>query len=221
MTHSIVIAIPSYTGTAHMGTVRSLMGDVIKLMGRGDRVAIYDEAGGAEIDTARAQIVADFLASDASHLVMVDSDVCWQAGGLIRLIDAGHDVVAGVYPYRRDPISFPLHLLDDSTQVTVEAGGVIEVKAVPGGFLCITRAALEQMIARYPDLQFTSSKTENPCWALFDHVWEGRTRLSEDLSFCHRWRAIGGKIYVDPSIQMGHVGPKLFAGRLGEPGEEN
>ena len=30
--------------------------------------------------------------------------------------------------------------------------------------------------------------------------------LGEDLSFCHRARSIGYKIYVDPEIKLGHCG---------------
>ena len=217
---NILIAIPSYSGSIHIGTMRSLMGDVLMLMGRNDRVAIYDEAGGAEIDTARAIIVAEFMASDADVLVMVDSDVVWQRGGLVRLIDSGRDFVAGCYPHRKDPITWPLHLIDGQKTLTVEDGGVCEVKAVPGGFMCVRRTVVEQLIAEHPELEFESSKTEHPCYALFDHVWDGKTRLSEDLSFCARWRAIGGRIYIDPAILMGHVGPKLFTGTLGEHKEE-
>lgn len=212
---NVVLAIPSYGGTVHVGTMRSLMADVLMLRDRGDRVAIYDEAGGAEIDTARAQIVAEFMASDGDVLVMIDSDVCWSRGGLLELIDSGKPVIAGVYPHRKDPITWPLHLIDGHKSLTVEESGVCEVKAVPGGFLCIRREALQRMIDAHPELEFKSSKTEARCWALFDHVWEGKTRLSEDLSFCARWRALGGKVYIDPNIIMGHIGNKLFTGQLG------
>ena len=30
--------------------------------------------------------------------------------------------------------------------------------------------------------------------------------LSEDWSFCQRWKAIGGKIYADTSIVLRHIG---------------
>lgn len=208
---NVVLAIPSYSGTVHLGTFRSLLGDVLALRDRGDRVAIYDEAGGAEIDTARAQIVAEFMDSDGEILVMIDSDVCWSRGGLLRLIDSKKLVISGCYPHRKDPITWPIQTLNDSIDAV---DGVAEVKAVPGGFLCIRREALQRMIDAHPELEFQSSKTEARCWALFDHVWEGKTRLSEDLSFCARWRALGGQIYIDQTITMGHVGPKLFTGKI-------
>jgi hypothetical protein len=56
---------------------------------------------------------------------------------------------------------------------------------------------------------------------LFDPLWwtddEGQQRtLSEDYAFCQRWRDIGGKVYLDVNIPMGHVGPKMYHGCLGE-----
>lgn len=193
------------------------MADVLQLVRRGDAVSIDDESHGAEIDTARALIVSKFIAGPGTHLVMVDSDLCWQAGAITRLVDHGREFVAGVYPYRRDPISFPLHMLDG--QPSTLENGLLEVKAVPGGFVCVTRSMVERMIAEHPELEFTSSKAKHPCWALFDHVWEGKTRLSEDLSFCHRWRAMGGRIWIDPDMTIGHIGPKLFVGKLGQHGD--
>jgi hypothetical protein len=211
-----LIGIPAYAGTVHLGTMRSLMADVLALARRGDSVSVYDESGSAMIADTRAQIVAEFLAGQATHLVMVDHDVCWQAGGIPRLVDHGVDCVAGVYPHRADPISFPLHLLDDGADGWDAEKQLLEVKAVPAGFLCITRGMCERMIAAYPETAFVSDKhPDRKAHALFDSVRIGMTKLGEDLSFCHRWRAIGGKVWADPSIMMAHVGPKVFAGALG------
>lgn len=210
-----MVAVPAHAGTVHIGFMRSLIADTLRLAQRGDVVSINDQVYDAEIDTARARIVSDFMASKCTHLMMIDSDLCWEAGGITRLVDHTSDevqFVAGAYPYRRDPISFPLHLLETRTLVD----GLLEVKAVPGGFVCVTRAAIEAMIAKYEHLQFYTDKTANPIWALFDHVWEGKRRLSEDLSFCARWRELGGRIWLDPGLVVGHVGNKLFVGKLGD-----
>jgi hypothetical protein len=209
----VVIAVPAYAGTVHLGFMRSILSDVLTIAKRGDALSIIDECHGAEIDTVRAQIVAEFMASKGTHLVMVDSDLCWSAGGITRLVDHGKDFVCGAYPHRKDPITWPMHLLP-GPQVLVD--GLLEVKAAPGGFVCLSRQALERMIAEFANLKFKSSKTDLPIWALFDHVHDDGMRLSEDLSFCHRWRSIGGKIWLDPSITVGHIGPKLFMGKFGE-----
>jgi len=217
MKNHVVIAVPAYSGTVHVGCMRSIISDTMRLMQRGDVVSILDEIGDTEIDTARARIVSQFMAGTGTHLVMSDSDLTWQAGGIFQLVDhnktEGVDFVVGAYPHRKDPITWPLHLLPGPQVLT---DGLLEIKAAPGGFVCVTRAALARMIERYADLEFYSSKTDKPIWALFDHVWDGKTRLSEDLSFCARWREFGGKIWLDPNITIGHVGLKMFTGKLGE-----
>jgi hypothetical protein len=36
--------------------------------------------------------------------------------------------------------------------------------------------------------------------------------LSEDYAFCHRWRAIGGRIWLDTQCRLTHVGSFEFHG---------
>ncbi len=95
----VVIAIPAYTGDVKVGTFRSILGDVMKLYDRGDTVQVVEETGNADISLCRAMIVAKFMGVEgATHLVMVDSDVAWQPGSLLRLLDANEDFTAGIYP---------------------------------------------------------------------------------------------------------------------------
>ena len=79
--------VPAYTGQVHLGTMRSIIADMLKLAERGDRVTIFDESGNALIGDCRGLIVAQFLASDATDLVFIDSDVAWAAGSLVQLVD--------------------------------------------------------------------------------------------------------------------------------------
>ena len=48
-----------------------------------------------------------------------------------------------------------------------------------------------------------------------NHIFEDGYKWGEDYSFCIRWRKIGGQVWVDPEIEMGHVGYKIFQGNLG------
>src|SRR5689334_16213005 len=102
----VMVAIPAYSGTIHLGTMRSLFTDLLALQARGDSWTLHDECGNALIADARALIVAQFLASKADTLVFIDSDVCWEAGALLRLLDHQQDMVAGIYPQRKDPINY-------------------------------------------------------------------------------------------------------------------
>ena len=212
------IAIPAYTGTIHLGTMRSIMKDMLALMQRGDRVSIFDECGNAIIDDARAIMVQKFLDSDGTDLVFVDHDVSWQEGALLRLVDAPVDCVAGIYPQRKDPISYTVQWVPDRAELWADPEtGLLEVAGVPAGFMRMTRAMLERMVDAYPESEFyVESLPEKKAYALFASWRDGKMKYGEDYSFCRRWREIGGTVWVDPEIKMGHVGNKTFQGHLGD-----
>jgi hypothetical protein len=98
---------------------------------------------------------------------------------------------------------------------------------VGGGFQLIRRKALEKMIAAYPETHFSrvhslpksGSRREmvaqsSNLFALFDCIIDHDTGayLSEDYSFCRRWRQIGGEIWVDSASKLTHTGPYEFVG---------
>lgn len=219
----IWLAIPCYGGTVHVGTMRSLVHDMMRLMVRGDAVYLFTEVGHADIYTARAQIVTHFLADkDATDLVMIDSDLSWKAGGLLELLDHPVEFVGGAYPKRELPINFIVRSAGATLQADT-GSGLAEVWGLPGGFIKMSRAMLEQMTERYAgdltclDRAVPGGRTVR----LFDPYWwtdeDGNRRtLSEDYAFCQRWRDMGGKVFLDVTIPMGHIGNYEFAGTLGE-----
>lgn len=212
----VTVAIPAYTGTVHLGTMRSLFTDLLALQARGDRWSLHDECGNAIIGDCRALIVAQFLATDSDCLVFVDSDVIWQAGALLKLVDAPVDMVAGIYPYRRDPLAFPIGWSDEKELWADKETGLLEVKGVPFGFVKLTRVQLEQMVEHYPDTVFHCEDAPGKeAHDLFGSYRTGKYKMGEDYSFCRRWTDIGGKVWIDPEIDMGHVGYKTFRGHIG------
>lgn len=210
-----MVAIPAYSGTIHLGTMRSLMADLLALQARGDEWEVHDECGNALIADARALIVAQFLASGCDTLVFIDSDVCWEAGALLRLVDHPVDMVAGIYPQRRDPIAYCVKW-QDKAELWAE-NGLLQVDGVPAGFMKLSRTQLEAMVAQYPDSEFyVETAPDQKAWALFADYRIGKHKMGEDYAFCRRWTDMGGKVWIDPEISMGHVGFKTFRGHLGQ-----
>lgn len=213
----VMVAIPAYTGTIHLGTMRSLFTDLIALQARGDVWSLHDECGNALIADARALIVAQFLDSKADTLVFIDSDVSWEAGALLKLLDAPVDMVAGIYPQRKDPINYCVKWQKKPTLVADPATGLLEVDGVPAGFMKLTRKQLEAMVEQYPDSEFYVENAPNQrAWALFADYRIGKHKMGEDYAFCRRWTDMGGKIWINPEIKMGHCGYKTFQGHLGD-----
>jgi hypothetical protein len=209
--------------------MRSLIVDMLGLIEKGWLFNLVDESGNALIAHCRAMLVAQFLASDASDLVFIDSDVSWERGALVTLLEKEADVVAGAYPHRVDPENYSVRWLPDAQEEGLwtknpatgerEPGGLIEVEAVPAGFLRITRHALQTMVDAYPELRFASPSSPNGvAWALFDSHKEpdNGAYWGEDFSFCKRWRDVGGKVWLDPYLKLHHVGYKTFTGCIGQ-----
>ena len=213
----VMVAIPAYTGTIHLGTFRSLFTDLMALQARGDHWEVHDECGNALIADARALIVAQFLASDCDTLVFIDSDVSWEAGALLKLIDYPVDMVAGIYPQRKDPINYCVKWKGTGELWADPATGLLEVEGVPAGFMKLSRTQLEAMVEQYPDTEFyVENAPDQKAWALFCDYRIGKHKMGEDYAFCRRWTDMGGKVWIDPEIKMGHIGNKTFVGHLGD-----
>lgn len=197
--------------------MRSLMSDILLLAERGNRVNVFDESGNAMIGDCRGLIVSKFLDSDGTDLVFVDSDVAWEAGALVKLVDYPVDFVAGLYPQRRDPINYCCQWDTSKPEIELSEHGLIEVMGVPAGFMRLSRAMLEKMVEAYPDTQFFCEQApDKTVHDLFGPYRVGKIKFGEDYAFCRRWRDIGGRVWIDPEIQMGHVGYKTFLGSAGE-----
>lgn len=217
----VIIAIPTYDGTVFLHTLKAIIRDTTMMMSLGWSFSILEVIGSADIYDARARIVHDFLKTEGTHLMFVDSDVAWEGGGIPRLVQHQVDMVAAVYPRRTEPFSYNLQYMNDGNKLEFDGKGLAQVAGVSAGFMCIRRSALELMTRKYADdpIAGLAERAGGIYPALFDpyRFKDNPTRkLGEDYSFCQRWLDIGGKLYIDVAIGMVHIGQKAYAARLGD-----
>ncbi|MGE3318858.1 MAG: hypothetical protein AB7I18_06140 [Candidatus Berkiella sp.] len=100
-------------------------------------------------------------------------------------------------------------------------GGLIEVGQIGTAFMLISRFAIMQMIEAYPELRVQNPSKELPeearkhMYCLFElGVDKEGEYYSEDYSFCRRFTQLGGKVYADLSINLGHQGQEDFEGNF-------
>jgi hypothetical protein len=212
---NVTIAIPAYTGKICMGTMRSLINDLMLLVDRGDTFTLVDNIGSAYIADCRGAIATNFYYSDSDCLVFVDDDVAWQSGALLKLIDHPVDLVGGIYPYRVDKLNFPVKYLDKPELWADPETGLLEVACLPTGFMKISRNCINKMVEAYPQRYYHDAAKDELFYDLFGHIVIDDKKYGEDYSFCMRWAKIGGKVWCDPEIAMAHIGLKVFKGHLG------
>ena len=221
-TRSIFLATPCYAGLAHALFMRGVLALGPALSAR--RIGLHVELGGGEalIGRARAAMLAKFLASGASHLLFVDADVGFAPAAVFRLLDSGNDVVGGAYPKKTQPpgaaVAYEFEPLPGAHPT---AASQIQAADAGAGFLMISRKAARRIANAYPRLKARLGDMHELGVAeaamVFDSFPDPETGryLSDHQAFCHRWRALGGEVWVDLGCELSHVGAVMYvAGEL-------
>jgi hypothetical protein len=214
LSQRVLLATQASDGRPQVNFLRALVESLPALKDAGWAYDFAIEAGNCHVDDARNAIVRQFMQTDCTDLLFIDADVGWSVEGLIQLLSHDTDLVAGVYPKKQDdPLDFPVRALPGERWAD---NGLVEVEGAPTGFMRIRRPCLERLIEAHKDRQFIGSDGGEPYTILFERTFEGGHRWSGDYAFCRKWRAIGGKVFIDPEIDFSHAGEKQWTGRLGD-----
>jgi hypothetical protein len=214
----VYIGLLAHDGKNVSQTTLSLLTAQSEVLSLGCNVLHNFVVGCALQDHARNAMCWDFLNTGHDDMIMVDSDVSWQSGCVAKLLSYPVDVVAGVYRKRLEPEEYAVRWrYDQQFLVGDPETGLLEVEAVPAGFMRITRNCLLKMTEHYKDRAYTDDlyggrKTID----LWNYGVTERRLWGEDFAFCKRWRDIGGKVWVDPDMDLGHSGLWTFQGNLGK-----
>jgi len=172
--------------------------------------------GDSLVSRSRNTITANFLATDATHLLWLDSDLIFSPDHVKRLMAHDREVVCGFYPKKcQGPIQWVCNAMDGA-HAPIEPSGLQEIKYGGTGFMLIARAVFERMIETYgAEIGFIADEAkrqEYDFWSVGVHKFSDGTRryLSEDWFFCQRWRDIGGRIWGDTKIVAKHVGQAVY-----------
>ena len=193
----VMLAIPTYDRPDTSLTF-SLARSREALHAAGVGTALLILEGNCHVDDARNSIVADFLDSDCTELLFLDADVTWPISAIVGLCGRDKEIVGGVYPFRKDGVeTMPVRL----SGARIGKDGLCEVDGLPTGFMKIKREVFEAM-----DVPAFNTK-EGPRKLFFDRPTPGEdgVRWGGDIAFCIRWRAMGGKIWADAELRLGHV----------------
>ena len=211
----IFVAIPAYDGRICAETAKSLLREQYQAAAEGLLIEVALLSGCSLITQARNQLCRDFYESDCDRLVFIDSDVAWEPGALVRLAKHPVDVVGGAYRYKADEESYPVEWLDRPELRADPATGLLEVASLPGGFLSISRAALDRLSDAYPQQAYTYKG--HGYHGYFHAPIRGGGLWGEDAAFCVDWRNCGGQVWLDPELKLTHVGGhRRFEGCIGD-----
>ena len=164
----------------------------------------------ALIQRARNDLVQMAIESECDDLIFMDADQEWNPEWIFKLLNHPVDVVGGAVVKKSDNPAYNIKALPEG--LIVDETGLLEVAAVGTGFLRISKAALKAVWDISPEYR-NSDKT---CRMVFDIQLIDGELVSEDNVFCAKWRSLGGKVLVDPTMTCNHIGIKKYSGNFQE-----
>jgi hypothetical protein len=193
------------------------------------------------IDRARNGLVHEFLTkSNAEFMLFIDADIQFRPEDVLMMMSQDKDIICSPYPKKH--INWPVitsavqlgftepayleklvgeyvfSTLDNKTKMEE----IVRVSEAGTGMMLIKRSVFKKMEGAFPENAYVSdhsrdvlSGVEKKMFAYFrTGIFDGRY-LSEDYYFCHKWREIGGDIWLFPWAITTHYGTYGFQGSVG------
>jgi hypothetical protein len=182
--------------------------------------------GESLISRARNDALADFMASDFTHLMFVDDDIEYPIDTITRLVAADRGIVTGLCRLKIPEVHLALRLFHGPQaakmyEKLLTNPRVVEIAYGSTGCMLIKREVIVRLQEHYQDLKYMKSGLEREQWALFMPFIHGGEYLSEDWAFCRRARNLGYKIWADSGVLCCHWGHYAYTLRpehiLGSP----
>jgi len=244
-TKSLFVATPMYGGMNHGLYMKSCLDLQSAFIQYGIPIKFSFLFNESLITRARNYLVDEFLnRSDCTHLLFLDSDICFDPRDVIALLALDKDVIGGPYPKKaikwqniarglaKNP-DMELGMLEKLAGDYVfnpvkgtqqfSVSDPLEVLEIGTGFMMVKREVFPKFAAAYPHLRYKPDHVGQAHFdgtrhihAYFDTVIdkESERYLSEDYMFCQWWRNIGGKIWLCPWMKTAHIGTYHFQGDM-------
>jgi hypothetical protein len=212
---NLVVAIPAYGGAIKNACVKSLLHLQTSLHSRGFTAdyGIVDAAGIAEVRNYYASMLLQ--QADRTHMLFVDSDMAFEPSVFWKLLEARKPLIGCIYPRRTGNQEFVVY---NHGPIKTQ-NGLAKVEGVGMGLCLIEVSCFRALmntgrIAQYATHPFASRGLTGPLLGFFDPEAPDGEYLSEDFSFCRRWRTLcRGEVWALVSEQVGHVGERVYRGR--------
>jgi hypothetical protein len=172
--------------------------------------------GDSLVCRARNSLTWDFLESDCSQLLFLDTDLLFSPEHVARIMRHQEPVVGGLYPKKQDgKVAWVCNAC--AAETVVRPDGLQEVRYAGTGFLRVAREVFERMILAYGEqIRYTPDHAPDQLqydfWSVGTYRYPDgfRRYLSEDWYFCQRWLDLGGKVWLDTRTVLKHVGQAVF-----------
>lgn len=155
---------------------------------------------------------------DFTDVLMIDSDESWEPESVVRLLMHPDEIVGGAYRMKNHPTDYTGSLKyaeHEGQWVPVgrtypDGSRLCEATRVAAGFMRIKISALRKWAAAYPEL--VSEELDGKKVQFFSRGIRDGIQHCQDMMFSRRWLDIGGQLWIDPHVKIGHWWMECHAG---------
>jgi len=222
----IMLGLPAYDFKVSVKLAISLAQFCVEAPKHGVEIQICNISGCSVVSRVRNLIVKDFMASECTDLMFIDSDITFDPQDIFRLMawntDPKKGIVGGI-PVARKKGQIYISTLDQDEEggIYMNAYGLVKAKRIATAFMLIRRDVIQTLIDNHPEWRYHDDRVENGhpdkfCYSVFDFQSKPDGYVGEDYTFCDRAREHGYEVWIDPTIKLGHLGMTEFTGSFGE-----
>jgi hypothetical protein len=215
----LFIGLPAYDFKISVKMAIALAEFCVKAQQHGVSIQISNVSGCSVVSRVRNIIANEFLESQAEHLLMIDSDMTFNADDIFRILawSQTKPIVAAVGVARKkEKVYFSSLDQDEDNNIIMDRMGLVKVKRVGTGFIMIQRKVFETMRDAHPEWKYMDQNTGKMLQSFFDFKSTPDGYVGEDYVFCDRAHEHGFTAWVDPTIKLGHMGVMEYEGSFGE-----
>jgi SAM-dependent methyltransferase len=209
-TMNSVLALSGVASLAYEADTEGALPERNLAEGPGGGWRIFTKTGDGLVSRARSVVASRWWAETADDVfLMIDDDITFsvdEADRVIRHARERRGIVCGAYPVRNGA-HLAIRGLDEAATIEFRPDApLVEIEYAATGFMAVHRSVLDAMVA---SLELVHEDQPWAFWPMFTPMTvpmgPARAYLSEDWAFCHRARALGFKVYVDPTVRLGHL----------------
>jgi glycosyltransferase involved in cell wall biosynthesis len=161
------------------------------------------------IQRARNSLFRLALQGNYDYLFFIDSDCEWEPEWFFNLLDRPEPIVGGSLIKKSENEGYTVKLMDKNLKYSQD-NKLIEVDGVGTGFMKLSRFAIQKLWEISEPYLSEGEEHRMIC----DIKVENGDLISEDYVIGNKWRELGYKVWLDPTITLNHIGIKKFKGNF-------
>jgi choline kinase len=205
----VLIGTPSYDGRIDVWFANSLIETVKQAEKKGIFVHAIYTSYDSLIQRARNSLIKLSIDGKYDDLFFIDSDTEWEPDWFFNLLERPEPIVGGALIKKTEKEGYTVKLLDKKLKYS-EDKKLLQVDGVGTGFMKVSKFALDKLWEISDE--YTSEGEKHRM--VFDIKVENGDLISEDYVLCNKWKSLGYKVWLDPTITCNHIGIKKFKGNF-------